>query len=137
MHNHQDKAFQSGWLGQLPEGCLEAAETATRTMEPWFKTWARGNLELMTLASRRARAYLELPERLGHCRSLQELTHESIGFWQNMVEDYTESSRRLLSGWSSIMQQTKRPEEPGRERDYVTFPEPGEATPGEGPRRAA
>jgi len=116
-------------FGAGPESYLEGFNTATRAMEPWFRAWARGHLEMMTLASRRARVYLELPERLGRCRSPQDLANESVCYWQGLIEDYTQSSQRLAAGWSTIMQQMRGPEEPERrERDFITFPEPGEAS---------
>lgn len=141
MDKNKGKGFPMGAFSAAPESYFEGLSATAEVMEPWFKAWARSNLELMTLTSRRARAYLELSEKLGRCRSPQDLIHEGICFWQALMEDYAESSRRLAGGWSTIMQQARPSESRGRERDYVTFPEPGESKEDaarEGsPRRAA
>lgn len=113
-----------------------------RTFEPWFKAAARGNLEILTLMSRRAQAYLELPTRLCQCRTPQDVAAEQLRFWQTMAQQYTESSQRVLGAWSSLAQQTVRGTRTGAEpeRDYITFPEPEEAKPergGPAERRAA
>lgn len=141
MPKDKGNGLPLGAFNAAPETYFEGLSVAAQLMEPWFKAWARGNLELMTLASRRARAYLELPEKLGRCRSPQDLVHEGVCFWQAMAEDYTESSRRLAGGWSAIMQQPRSSEPEARERDYVTFPESGDtkqdAAREGSPRRAA
>src|SRR5262245_4770170 len=91
--------------GSFPNGdsFFQGFNIAARTFEPWMRGWARANLECLTLSSRRTRAYLELPEQLGRCRTPQDFANETVGFWQVMVRDYAESSQRLAAGWSSIL----------------------------------
>lgn len=96
--------------------------------EPVFKGFARWQLELLTLSSRRAQAYLELPSRLAQCRTPQDLANEQMQFWQTAYHQYTESAQRALVAVSQIggavpgSSSAARP----RERDYMTVPEPKE-----------
>jgi hypothetical protein len=108
------------------ENYLENCASASHGLEPLMKAWARGHLELMTLMSRRARSYLELPERLGNCRSPQDFATEHIRFWQTLYQDYAEGAQRLALAWSSMVQQTITPSGHRSEEREVTFPEGGE-----------
>jgi len=100
---------------------------AGRTFEPWFWAAARGNLEVFTLATRRAQAYVELPVRLSQCRTPKELADEQMRFWQNMTQQYAECSQKVMRIWTDLAQNGSRR---GRsaQRDYITFPEPEEAS---------
>jgi hypothetical protein len=127
------QTFCSGW------------DAAGFGFEPMMKAAARSNIEAVTLASQRAQAYLELPSRLGQCRTPQDLAGEQMRFWQTMAQQYTECSRRIMTTWTSCAHEVgnRAKSESQRERDYITFPEPqqereaerGTRTPGE--RRAA
>ncbi len=92
--------------------------------EPMMKAAARSNIEAVTLASQRAQAYLELPARLGQCRSPQDLASEQMRFWQTMTQQYTECSRRIMTTWTSCAHEAGDRARSERERDYITFPEP-------------
>lgn len=94
--------------------------------EPVLKSAARCNLELMSLAGRRARAYLELPAALSRCRSPQDLAGEQMRFWQSAAQDYAESSRSLMEAWSAMLTAGLKSSlsAPGVERDFITFAEP-------------
>ena len=102
---------------------------AGRTFEPWFRAAARGNLEVFTLATRRAQAYVELPVRLSQCRTPQELADEQMRFWQNMTQQYAECSQKLMRIWTELAQDGgRRARGSSAQRDYITFPEPEEAS---------
>lgn len=116
-----------------------------RNFEPWLRAVARGNLEVFTLMSRRAQAYVELPTRLSQCRTPQDVANEQMRFWQTMTRQYAESSQRIVGAWLDVAQQAgRRTRGNGAEkkRDYITFPEPEETraanrTGGPAERRAA
>jgi len=111
--------------------------------EPVMKAAARSNIEALTLASKRTQAYLELPARLGQCRTPQDLANEQIRFWQTMAQQYTECSQHIMATWTSCAHETGERARADQQRDYITFPEPqqdGEAEHGTrspGERRAA
>jgi hypothetical protein len=83
---------------------------------------------------RRARSYLELPERLGNCRSPQDLAVEQVRFWQTFYQDYAEGAQRLTLAWTAMARQTFSPNEGNGLAREVTFPE-SEPDRKEGPER--
>lgn len=103
-------------------------DSAARGYEPAYKAMARGNLEVMGLVSRRARAYMELPARLASCRTPQELLNEQTHFWQTAYQNYTESARTMMTLWSSVLPFGGLLEQgmPKPVRDYISFPEASE-----------
>ena len=116
---------------------------AGRSFEPWFRAAARSNLEAYSLMSRRTLAYLELPMRLSQCRSPQDFAGEQMRFWQEMSRQYAESAQKVIGAWIDFAQKASRrgsKNGPEKERDYITFPEPEEASTGSrrsGERQAA
>lgn len=94
-----------------------------------MKAAARWQLEAAGFMSRRAQACLEIPTRLGQCRTPQDLVNEQMRFWRIACEQYVESAQRMTQIWSSVaFFQLGGTEQPSRrERDYITFPEPREA----------
>jgi hypothetical protein len=94
------------------------------------------NLEMAGLASRRAKAYLDLPARLAACRQPQDFGNLQISFWQTCLKQYAETARRVgqqmteaqpltginesLSDPDSNDVKATRPQP----RDFITFPEP-------------
>ena|SRR5258708_35195003 len=131
-----------GPLQNAYENYLQGAAPMLHGLEPLMRAWARGNLEMMTLMSRRARSYLELPERLQNCRSPQDLAGEQMRFWQDLYKDYVEGAQRLTDAWGSMMRQTVAPPNGDGERDReVSFHEADDKRSGDkdrsGGRRAA
>ena len=95
-------------------------DTAGLGFEPMMKAAARHNAEILTLMSQRAQAYFEIPSRLSQCRTPQDIMTEQSRFWQTMARQYTESSQRMVSAWTSMGREVKKS---SLERDYITFPE--------------
>jgi hypothetical protein len=95
-----------------------------------MKVAVRLQLEATGFISRRAQACLEIPARLGQCRTPQDLVTEQMRFWRTAYEQYVESAQRMGQIWSSAASfpfgGTDQPSRP--ERDYITFPEPQEAS---------
>lgn len=110
------------------QGMLNAAydqfATAGRAFEPWFKAAARGNLEAFALVTRRAQAYVELPARLGRCRSAQDLLEEQTRFWQTMMEQYAECSQKILQAWADVAKASSKSGQASKPQgDYMMVPE--------------
>jgi hypothetical protein len=59
-------------------------------------------MELVTLASRRAQAYLAIPQRLSRCRTHQDLLNEQMRFWQTAMSQYQDSTSRIATAWSEL-----------------------------------
>lgn len=99
--------------------------TAPVGVEQMMRGFTRGQLESQQLLARRAQAYLELPGRMSQCRTPQDLMQEQMRFWQTAFQQYSESSRRILSAWSQPTPAPKtdgRAEErPKQQRDYLSF----------------
>jgi hypothetical protein len=81
---------------------------------------------MMSLAGRRARAYLELPAALSRCRSPQDLAGEQVRFWQTAAQHYAETSRCFMETWSTMLTAGIKSglDVNAVERDYITFAEP-------------
>jgi hypothetical protein len=122
------------------ETCCSGMDMAAQGFEPWFKAMASSGLELMSLMSRRAQAYMEIPNCIGHCRTPQDIVDEQMRFWQTAFRQYAESSQRAVSAWTNAMSlpsgfvalwaPAAKPE-----RDLITFPEPKEAVSGTEPKK--
>jgi hypothetical protein len=114
-------------------------ESLSQNAEPLFKGCARCQLELVSLASRRARAYFDVPSTLARCRSPQDIASEQVRFWQTAAQEYAESARCLMTAWgamwSAALQATNGAA--AVERDYITFAEPREETAGPPSRKPA
>jgi hypothetical protein len=63
----------------------------------------RGNMELMSLASRRARAQLDLPRKAMACRSTTDFGQLSATFWREAFQDYLECNQRLMACWTQTL----------------------------------
>lgn len=57
-------------------------------------------MELMTYFSRRAQAFLGLPQRLSRCRTSSDLINEQMRFWQTAMAQYQDATTRIASAWS-------------------------------------
>lgn len=106
-------------------GGLEAFGQA---YNPFLKGAARAQLDLMGLMSRRAQAYMEIPSRLAHCRTPQDLLEEQMRFWRVAGEEYSDYFSRTMQAMSQVPAPTfgVPADEVQSARDYITFPEPNE-----------
>ena len=111
------------------ETCCSGMDMAAQRFEPWYKAMAGSSLEVLSLLSQRAQAYMELPTNVGNCRTPQDLVDEQIRFWQTAFRQYAESAQRGMSAWTASMSLIggaltpwAPPAKP--ERDFITFPEP-------------
>jgi hypothetical protein len=119
-HDQRFESFglwASYWKGF--DACVHGAE-------PVLKSAARCNLELMSLASRRARAYADMSSRLVRCRSPQDWAGEQVRFWQSAAQDYADSTRSLMEAWSMALGPRTEQDSNGVGRDYITLEEPRE-----------
>lgn len=90
--------------------------TETGAMQPWnfaAGEWSdmgrsimRMNIEAATLASRRTKAYLELPGQLAACRQPQDIMALQMSFWQTCMRQY--AAHGLLRAWHSRHHRPRR-----------------------------
>jgi hypothetical protein len=128
---------KGGPFGNLSQAYFSNLDAVVKSLEPALKGAGRLNLEVIGLMTRRSQAWLEIPSRLGRCKTPIDLFNEHVRFWQTAVADYSEGSRRLASAWGAC---TALPKLNGAlPRDYITFPEPKEGAPAAKPgeRKAA
>ena len=110
------------------ERLVAVTEPAARSVTPLVKSAACTNLELMSLAGRRARAYLDIPATLAQCRGPQDLFAAQTQFWQTAFEDYSTCARRIVLALGSLDADAKAEREqglkqPAAARDTLTFPD--------------
>jgi hypothetical protein len=77
-------------------------ERLTKAYAPVLNGFSRYNLELTGLATRRARAWYEIPSTLRTCKTPQDLLGEQTRFWQTAMAQYTESWQRQASVLGSM-----------------------------------
>lgn len=133
---------KAGPFGNLSEAYIKNLDTVARSFEPVWRGVGRWNLEVMGLATRRARAWADIPARLGQCKTPQDLLREQMQFWQSAAHDYTEGARRLSVAFGAMAVPGLNGAQTGQDvaaaRDYITFPEPKPAAePARGRRAAA
>lgn len=108
------------------ERFLASTEQATKSMGPMVTSVARANMELVSLAGKRAQAYLDLPNTVAQCRGFQDLLTAQVRFWQTAFEDYSACNRRVVAALSAQNAVTPAAQDAGngrRERDTITFPD--------------
>lgn len=116
----------------LLERLFASSEQATQSVAPMMTGAARMNMELVSLAGRRAQAYLDLPNAVAQCRGPQDLFAAQARFWQTALEDYAASGRRIVAALSANNAVASASEDAGvqrRERDTLTFPDVFSFTP--------
>ena len=114
------------------ERLVASTEQATKSVAPMVTGAARANMELASLAGRRAHAYLDLPNTLAQCRGPQDLFAAQARFWQAALEDYSTCNRRIVSALSAGNMVAPASEDAGaerRERDTLKFPDVFSFTP--------
>lgn len=107
---------------------FEGLEKMTQSMSP-YKGFAKAQVEMMGLMSRRAQAYLEIPTRVSRCRSPQDLVTEQMRFWQTAFQQYAETSNKIMEAYrqgftaaaanAPVAFSAPVP----RQRDYINFPD--------------
>lgn len=112
-------------LPELMTTAWKGFGVSAQAVEPVLKNAARCNLELMSLAGRRTRAYAELPSVLSRCRTPQDLAGEQMRFWQSAAQDYATSARCFMDAWSSMLAAGMRASADAvpAQRDFITFAE--------------
>lgn len=105
-------------------------ENMGQAYDPFTKSIARAQLEFMGLMTRRAQAYMEIPARLGHCRTPQDLANEQMHFWRTAYEEYADSVGRITEAMASLGVPSfgfaQYGDDARNAHDYITFPEPQE-----------
>ena len=124
-------------MGNLSQAYFGGLDTMVKGCEPALKGVGRWNLELIGLMTRRSQAWLEIPARLGQCKTPVDAFNEQMRFWQTAAADYADGSRRLAAAWGACAMMPKL--NGTQPRDYITFAEPQEpaAAPKRGDRKAA
>lgn len=131
-------------VAKTPRSPSRGLDDIVKGWEPTLRGLGLFNLEFSRLMSRRARAWLEIPMRLNHCKTPQDLITEQMRFWQTAASHYADGSHRLLAtlgvlGVSNVLngddQRGGRPK-----RDTISFSgseEPAPSAPSKGAERRA
>jgi hypothetical protein len=92
----------AGPFVNLSQACCNGLDFLAKSSEPLIKGVGRVNLEMLGLVTRRARAWLELPSRIGQCKSPLDFSHEQMRFWQTAALDYAEGVQRLSMAFTAL-----------------------------------
>lgn len=141
MSGNERSDPKTGPLVNLAQAYFSNLDTLMKTSEPALKGAGRWNLEVASFMARRAQAWLEVPARLGRCKTPQDLFSEQLRFWQTAAAHYADGSHRLTAALGACAMV------PGLNgalaigtaasaRDYITFPEPKEAAEKVEPKRS-
>ena len=97
----------------------------TFTMGPsLWKMAVRIQIESVVLISRRAQAYMEIPQALAHCKSPEDLLTEQVRFWQIAQRHYMQGfERAMTSVHLAPTPETTATPHPARPRDYMVVSE--------------
>lgn len=79
---------------------FESFGMLTGAMQLWAGNITRTSLEAGGFLSRRARANLELPNKLSHCRTMQDVMAAGAEYWTAALNDMVESQQRMLGIWA-------------------------------------
>ena len=102
---------------------VASTEQAAKAVAPMMKRAVCANLELASLAGRRAKAYLDMPNELAQCRGPQDVFAAQAKFWQTMVRDYAEYSQRVVTALQAFDDEFASNGKGGSPaRDTLTFP---------------
>jgi len=141
MSGNERLESKSGPLGNLSEAYFGSLDMAAKSFEPMLKGVGRWNLELVGLMSRRTQAWLEIPTRLGQCKTPVDAVNEQLRFWQTAASQYADGTHRLAAAWGACAvmpgfngawggQTVAQP------RDYITFQEPKDQAADSAPKRS-
>lgn len=101
-------------------------EAASKAATPLMQSAYQSQFEMMGLASKRMRAWLEIPSQLASCRTPQDLMLAQSRFWQTAMSDYAEAGRKTASGWQAQLADVSKSISTSMEiaRDRLEFPDP-------------
>jgi hypothetical protein len=120
----------AGPFVNLSQVYCNGLDVLAKSSEPVMKAAGRVNLEMLTLATRRTRAWLELPARAAQCKSPQDLLREQLHFWQTAAFDYGEAARRAATAFGALHPAALSGAWPGAAkppfRDYIKVPDTGQ-----------
>ena len=90
-----------------------------------FNLMARFQCETLSLMTRRAQAYVDLPRMLAQCHSPEDLLTEQVRFWQIAQRQYAASYERTLAALPAglEMAQASAAAPAGARRDYMVVSE--------------
>jgi hypothetical protein len=101
-------------------------EAFGQAYDPFLKSIARTQLEVMGFLNRRAQAYMEAPARLQQCRTPQDFMNLQVGFWRSAYQDYSESLGRVTHALSALQLPQLGAftgDDAQNAHDYIAFPE--------------
>lgn len=102
---------------------VASTEQAAKAVAPMMKCAACANMEFVSLAGRRAKAYLDIPNELAQCRGPQDFFATQAKFWQGMVRDYAEYAQRMVTALQTFDGEVADAGKSGAPaRDTLTFP---------------
>jgi hypothetical protein len=117
---------KGGPLGNFSHVYFGSLDSMAKGYEPALKSLGRWNLEVVGLTTRRCQAWLEVPVRVGRCRTPVDLFNEQMRFWQSAVADYSDGWRRLTAAWGACAVMPRL--NGAQPRDYITFGDPQESS---------
>ena len=107
------EAWSQMWFG--------AFGNAQKSIEPATKGLTTAQSEMMSFASRRTQAWMDLPKQLANCKAPQDFAQAQTQFWQSAASDWTQASQRMMAVWGSALPTSGNGF--AAPRDHVVLPE--------------
>lgn len=87
-----------------PSGPIDVTSLpGTDVAQSFLTGMAQAHCEAAHLASRRARAWLELPQAMSGCRTLPEVAECQARFVQGFWSDWMAASQQMAAAWSQAL----------------------------------
>ena len=137
MSGSERPDLKLGPFENLAHTYFSGLDALFKASEPTLRGVARIYLELMTLSTRRAQAWLDFPAVLGACRTPYEALSEEVKFWQNAAGQYAVGAQRLFAAVSAcavipgLFHGRLGGDGAAAMRDYLNLSEPEQARQGE------
>lgn len=97
MAQNDSNSETAGFPGMpFPVNGMAAAQSVAHSV-------MRGNMEVMALASRRARAQLDFPKQAMGARTAAEFGQAGAQFWRDAFQDYMQFNQRMMGLWMHNM----------------------------------
>ncbi len=71
-------------------------------LDKWAKAVTVSQAEYLRLSSRRAKAYMALPNTVAKCRSPHDLVSQQQAFWNQCAQDYATAAQAMASSWTQF-----------------------------------
>jgi Phasin protein len=96
------QSAQQTAMTQSPLAAYFASMSALSTTMTPARGAARASAEAVGYMSRRTLATIDAATRMSRCRTPKDLLDEQTRFWNTAMQQYMETSARMMAAWSQV-----------------------------------